>query len=155
MHEEDGARLVLAHFPLEILERHAEIVSVAVDELDLRARAERRERSRHERVRRAEDRLAAHAGPFERGERRAGPPVERDRLEAVPGRPLTLELGGELTFRPALGIEHAVPEPVQERAVAVVETDRKPRKLGREVWGQHRALPYIRDLRALLDMNEL
>ena len=155
VHEEDGARLVLAHFPLEVLERHAEVVAVAVDELDLRAGADRRERCRHEGVRRAEDGLAADAGPFERGERRARPAVERDRVEAVPGRPLALELGGELALRPALGIEHSVPEPMQERAVAMVEPDREARELGREVGGQHRALPYIGDLRAPLELNEL
>ena len=33
--EEDGARLVLAHLALEVRERHAEVVAVAVDELDV------------------------------------------------------------------------------------------------------------------------
>ena len=107
------------------VERHAEVLAVAVDELDVRAGVERRERRRHERVRRAENRLAADAGPLERGERGARPAVEGNGPEPVPGRPLTLELGGELALRPALGIEHAIPEPVQERAVAVVEPDRE------------------------------
>ena len=59
-----------------------------------------------------------------------------------------LELDGELALRPALGVEHAIPERMQERTVAVIEPDRKARELGREVGGQHRALPYIGGLRA-------
>ena len=146
--EEDRARLVLAHLPLEIFERHAEVVAVAVDEFHVRPRVDRRKRRRHEGIRRTEDRLASDARPLERRERRARPAVERHGLETVPRRPLPLELRGELTLRPALGIEHAIPELMEQRAVAMVEADRETRELGREVGSQHRALPYIGGLRA-------
>ncbi len=87
-------RPVLAHLALEVVERHAEVVAVAVDELDPSRR-----------------RLIAASGvamnvfdgqstvsprtpaELERGERRARPAVERDRGEAVPARPRGLELG--------------------------------------------------------------
>ena len=72
-------RLVLVHLPLEVVERHAEVVAVAVDELDLRAGRDDRERRGHERVRRAEDGLAAQLEELERSERRAGPARRRDR----------------------------------------------------------------------------
>ncbi len=66
---------------LEVVERHAEVVAVAVDELHLRARRLQRERRRHERVRRAEHRLAAQLEELERGERRAGPARRRERRQ--------------------------------------------------------------------------
>ena len=58
MDEDRGARLVLLGLALEVLEGHAEVVPAAVDELHVRARADRGERRRHEGVRRAEDGLA-------------------------------------------------------------------------------------------------
>ena len=90
--EEDGGRLVLVHLPLEIVERHAEVIAVAVDELDLRADLDARERRRHERVRGAEDGLAAQLEELERSERRSGPGRRRHRGQPVPGRPGLLEL---------------------------------------------------------------
>ena len=56
---------------LEVRERHAEVLAVAVDELHLGAGADRRERRGHERVRRAQHRLALHLGEV------AAPPVPR------------------------------------------------------------------------------
>ena len=76
---------------LEVGERHAEVVAVAVDERDAGARVQRGQRRGHERVRRAQHGLAAHARELERGQRGAGPAGERDRAEAVPGRPRGLE----------------------------------------------------------------
>ena len=59
--------------PLEVVERHAQVVAVAVDELDAAAGRLHRERRRHERVRRAEHGAPAHLEVLERRERGAGP----------------------------------------------------------------------------------
>ena len=69
--DEDGrARLVLVRLALEVLERHAEVVAVAVDELDLAPAFDRRQRRRHEGVGGAQHGLAAHAGELQRRQRR-------------------------------------------------------------------------------------
>src|SRR5205823_1832034 len=57
--EDNRARAVLLGLYDEVVERHAEVFAIAVDELDPRACRERGERRRHERVRRAEDGCAA------------------------------------------------------------------------------------------------
>ena len=112
--EEDRARLVLAHLALEIFERHAKVVAVAVDELDVRAPA-----------------LIAASGVamnvFD-GQRTVSPrtPAHSSAASAAPVQPLNatassrfqvdhspLELGGQLTLGPALGVEHAIPELVE------------------------------------------
>ena len=84
-HRRRPARAV--HLPLEVVERHAEVVAVAVDELDPGAGGEDRERRGHEGVRRAEHGLAAQLEVLERRERRAGPARGRDRRQPVPRRP--------------------------------------------------------------------
>ena len=69
--EERRLGLVLLGLLLEVGERHAEVVAVAVDELHLGAGADRGERRRHERVGRAEHGLALHPGEVQRGQRAA------------------------------------------------------------------------------------
>ena len=140
--EEDGARAVLMHLALEVVERHAQVVAVAVDEFDARPGVQRGQRRRHERVRRAEHGLAGHAGPGQGGERRTGPPVEGHALDAVPARPRFLELGRERALAPAVGVEDPVPELVEPRPVTVVEADREPGEIGGDVRAEHRAEAY-------------
>ena len=108
---------------LEIVERHAEVVPVAVDELDAPAGGLDRERGGHERVRRAEHGAAAHAEELERCERGAGPVAGRDRGQAVPRLPRVLEPARDRAFGPLLGVECGLPERMQAHAVAVVEAD--------------------------------
>ena len=70
---------------------------------------------------------AAHAGELQGGQRGARPARERHRVRARSssdhGR---LEALGERALRPALGVDHLVPEVMQPRAVAHVEADREP-----------------------------
>ncbi len=80
-------RLVQRDLPLEVVERHAEVGAIAVDELDPRAGRQHRERRGHERVRRAEDGLAAQLEELERREGRARPAGGGDRRQSVPRRP--------------------------------------------------------------------
>jgi hypothetical protein len=136
--EEDRLRAMDVHLALEVLERHAEVFAVAVDELDARARGDRGQRRGHEGVRRAEDGLAPDARPLEGGERRARPAVEADGIEAVPACPGRLELAGQLSFRPLVRVEDALPECVHTPTVALVEADGEARNIGRHPWGQHR-----------------
>ncbi len=121
--EEDRRRLVLVHLALEVGERHAEVVAVAVDELDPRARLEDGERRRHERVRGAEDGLAAQLEELERGERRSRPGRGRNRRQPVPGRPGLLECLDESAVGPLVVVEDSVPEGVEALPVSVVEAD--------------------------------
>ncbi len=123
VHQENGMRLVLVDLALEVVERHAEVVPVAVDELDPAAGGLDRQWCGHERVRGAEDGSPAHLEEFEGGERGAGPVAHRDGGEAVPGAPRVLELAGDRALRPLLGIERGLPEGMQTHAVAVVEAD--------------------------------
>ncbi len=131
--QERRSRLVPLGGALEVRERHAEVLAVAVDELDLGARPDRGQRRRHERVRRAEHRLALDAGEVERRERAAGPARERDRGQSVPRLPGRLEARGHVGLGPAVGVEHLVDQRVQASAIAVVEADREPCVV-REVW---------------------
>ena len=98
---------------------------------------------RHERVRRAEHGLAADAGPFERGERGAGPAVERDGASTPFQR--AQALSNSVVSAPSdqrSDVEHALPERVQPRAVALVEADRKAREIRRDAGGEHREQAY-------------
>ena len=78
VYEHRGVRLVLMRFALKVLERHAEVIAVAVDELDRPARGLDRERRRHECVRRAEHGLPAHVEEVECRQRRTGPARRRE-----------------------------------------------------------------------------
>ena len=123
--DERGAGTVPPRLLLEVGERHAEVVAVAVDELDVRSRSQGEERRRHERVGRAEDGLPADAGELEGGQRGAAPAREGHCVQLVPGGPRRLELRHQLPLGPALGVEHPVPQLVEPRAIAVVEANRK------------------------------
>ena len=80
--EDRRPRLEPLGLALEVLERHAEVLAIAVDELDFGARPDRGERRRHEGVGRAEHGLPPDPGELERGQRAAGPA-----REAEAGRP--------------------------------------------------------------------
>ena len=110
---------------LEVLERHAEVLAVAVDELDLGAGADRRQRRRHEGVGGAEHGLAADPGELERGQGAAGPAREAEARQPVPLGPALLEGVQLRPLRPLLGVEHLGPELEQPGAVTVVEPDRE------------------------------
>src|SRR5262249_27459818 len=105
--------------------RQAEVVAVAVDELDLPAGRLDRARRRHERVRRAEHGLALDLEVLEGRERRAGPARRRDPGQAVPGAPGELERLRQGAARPLRPVEGAVPELMEPLAVALVEADGK------------------------------
>src|SRR3954471_10816689 len=122
---DDPGRLgtVLVDRALEVGEGDAEVLAVAVEPHGLAAGRERGERRRHERVRRAEDLLAAHAGPVERGHGAACPAPGRDRVATVPPRPGPLEAVDHAPLGPPARVEHLVPERVEPRAVARVPTD--------------------------------
>ena len=102
--EHARARLVLGDRGLDLDERGAQVVSVAVDEDRLAAGGHDRERRRHERVGGAQHRLAAHARELERGERAAGPRAERDR-RARRSRPTTPPRSGGSSPRATTGPE--------------------------------------------------
>src|SRR3954463_14796485 len=122
---DDPGRLgpVLVERALEVGERDAEVLAVAVGPHGLAAGRERGERRGHERVRRAEDLLAAHAGPVERGHRTAGPTPGRDGVAAIPPRPALLEAVDHAALGPAARVEHLVPERVEPRTVARIPSD--------------------------------
>ena len=126
-----GARPVLLGLALEVLEGHAEVVAVAVDEDRLAARVDDGERRRHEGVGRAEDLLALDAGEVERREGRAGPAAGGDRAQAVQVGPRRLEAGGQVALGPALGQHDLVPELVQPGQVAAIKADRELAVVGR------------------------
>ena len=128
--EDRGARLVPLGLALEVLEGHAEVLAVAVDELDLGAGADRRQRRRHEGVGGAEHGLALDPGELERRQGAAGPAREAEAGQAVPLRPALLE-GVQLgALGPLLGVEHLGPELEKPGAVAVVEPDRELGRVG-------------------------
>ena len=114
---------------LEVGERRAEVVAVAVDEHDLRAGGDRRQRRRHERVRRAEHGLAAHAGELERRQRRARPAAESRPpagRSSPPGRLERLDSGPS-----DQRCDRApVPQLVQPGAIALIEADGEALVLG-------------------------
>jgi hypothetical protein len=110
VNQDRGAGPVLLGLALEVVERDAEVLAIAVDELDLGAGADRRQRRRHEGVRGAEHRLAFDAGELERRQRAAGPARDAEARQPVPLRPALLE-GGQLgALGPLLGVEHLGPE---------------------------------------------
>ena len=123
--EDRRLRLVPLGLALEVLEGHAEVRAVAVDELDLGAGGDRRERRRHEGVGRAEHGLAAHPGELERGQRAAGPAREAEARQPVPLCPALLERLQLAALGPLLGVEHLGPELEEPAAVAMVEPDRE------------------------------
>jgi hypothetical protein len=114
---------MLGDLSLEIRERQAKVLAVAVHEFDLPAGVDHGERRRHERVRRTEHGLALDARVRERGERAPGPTRKRDRRETVPATPARLESRRQISFGPPVRIENGVPELVQTRAIAMVESD--------------------------------
>ena len=92
---------------------------------------DRRQRSGHEGVRRAEHRLALDAGEVERGERAPGPARGGYRRGIVPGLPGGLEAGDHVGLGPAVGIEHLIDEGVQTASIALIEADGEAREVGR------------------------
>ena len=123
--QDRGPRLVLLGLALEVLERHAEVLAVAVDELDRGAGADRGQGRRHEGVGRDEHRLALDAGVLERGQGAAGPAREAEARQLVPLRPALLEGLQLRPLGPLLGIEHLVPELEEPGTVTMVEPDRE------------------------------
>ena len=123
--EDRRLRLQALGLCLEVLEGHAEVGAVAVDELDLGAGLDRGERGRHEGVGGAEHGLAAHAGELERRQRAAGPARQPEAGQAVPLRPALLEGGQHAPLRPLLGVEHLPPQLEEAGTVSVVEPDRE------------------------------
>ena len=121
--EHHGRRVVSLDLALEVLERHAEVVAVAVHELNLRTACEQCQRCGHEGVRRAQDGATGKLEERARRERGAGPARERDRFEPVPPAPGRLERLRHRAARPLLAIEDLVPERVQASPVAMVEAD--------------------------------
>ena len=121
---------------LEVLERHAEVLAVAVDEDGRAAGLEHRERRRHEGVGGAEDLLAATPQNSSAASAPPRPARGRDGRHAVVLGPGGLELPVELALGPAAGVEDAVPQLVQPGAVALVEADRelRSRSLGSQSW---------------------
>jgi hypothetical protein len=128
--EDRRPRPVALGAALEVLERHAEVLAVAIDELDLGTGGDRRQRRGHEGVGGAEHGLATYAGELERGEGAAGPARDADAGQAVPLGPACLEGVQLRPLRPLLGVEHLGPEVEQPAAVTVVEPDREPRRVG-------------------------
>jgi hypothetical protein len=128
--EDRGLRPVLLCLRLEVVERHAEVVPVAVDELDSGTGIDRRQRRCHERVRRTEHGLAAHAGELECCQRASGPTGEAEAWQPVPIRPAPLEGVQHPPLRPLLGIEDIGPQLEQAGAVAMVKPDRELGRVG-------------------------
>ena len=91
VNQHHGLWLVLGDLRLKVIERHAEVLAVAVDEDDVGAGADRRVWRRHEGVRWAEHRLAADAGKLERRERRPGPARKGDRTDRMKIAPSLLK----------------------------------------------------------------
>ena len=149
VHEERRPRPVLVHLPLEVVERHAEVVAVAVDELDARARADR-----------AQSGVAMNV--FD-GHSTVSPrtPAHSSAASAAPVQPLNAT--ASRPFQPAqapsnsfvsspsdhwFAVEDPLPEGVQARAVALVEADGEAGKVGRDVRGQASAQAYRADQRS-------
>ena len=127
VHEERRARPVARDLRLEVGERHAEVVAVAVDERRPRAPACSAASGVAMNVFDGHSTVSpAHAGEVERGERGARP-ARRTRprrgRSTPPTRPRTR--CGQRALRPALGVDDLVPQRVQPRAVARVEADRE------------------------------
>ena len=127
MHENRG-RAVPAHLALEVLERHAQVVAVAVDELTGRPPAARIASGVAMKV------FDGHSTVSPRT------PAHSSAASAAPVQPLATasapfqaahapRSARQLALGPALGVDHVVPERVQTRAVAMVEADREAREL--------------------------
>jgi hypothetical protein len=84
--------------PLEVGEGHAEVVAVAIDELHLGPGADRGQRGSHERVGRAEDRLALDAREVQRRQGATGPARQGHGGHLVVGLPRALEAGSEISL---------------------------------------------------------
>ena len=99
VHEHRGVRSVLQRLALEVVERHAEVLAVAVDELDETAGRLDRERRRHERVGRAQHGAARES---RRTRTRRGPRRSSSRSRRPAGRstPSTLPRTGGSAARP-------------------------------------------------------
>ena len=132
MDEDRGLRPVLLSLRLKVVEGHAEVVAVAIDELDRGAGVDRRQRGRHEGVGGTEHGLATHAGELQRCQRAAGPAREAEARQPVPLRPALLEGVQHPTLRPLLGIKDIGPQLEQAGAVAMVEPDRELGRVGPE-----------------------
>ena len=130
VNEERCAGPVREGLGLEVGERCAEVVTIAVDEDDLRAGGPRRQRGRHERVRRTEHGAAADPGELERRKRRARPAARRDRRQVVPAVPGRFERLDQRALRPALRRERLIPELVQTGPIALIEADGEGAELG-------------------------
>src|SRR5262249_35501908 len=121
--DERGPWAMPADLLLEVGERDAEVLTVAVDVLDGAAGRRDRQRVRHEGVRRAEDDATAHVGEAERGQRGAGPTRNGHGADAVPARPLGFERLGRRALRPDLALQDVVPERMQQLPIAEIESD--------------------------------
>ena len=128
--QDRGAGAVLLSLGLEVGERHAQVLAVAVHELDLGPGPKRRQRRGHERVGRAQNGLALDAGEVQRGQCPTGPAGQGHGRQLVPLGPGRLQARDHRGLRPALRIQHLVDQRVQAGAIAVVEADREPR----EIW---------------------
>src|SRR5262249_50646649 len=115
-----------SHLCLEVGERDAEIVAIAVDVLDGATGRRDGQWVRHKRVRPAENNSAVDVCDSERCQRRTGPAGHRDRAESVPVRPRLLEFLGHWPLRPDVPLQDVVPERMQHCLVAWVEPDREP-----------------------------
>ena len=123
-------RLVLLGLGLEVLEGHAQVLAIAVHELDARAGVDRGERRRHERIRGTQHGLPLDAGEVERRQRAARPARHRHRRDPVIELPGGLEARHHVALGPPAGVDHLVDQRVETRAIARVEADREPTKVG-------------------------
>ena len=130
VHEQRGLRPVSAQLGLEVVQRRAQVVAVAVDEDRPAARRQDGQRRGHEGVRRAQHGLPADPGELERGERASRPRAGRDGARAIPGGPGVLEAPRHRALGPLLGVDHLVPERMQTLSIATIEADGKARELG-------------------------
>jgi hypothetical protein len=107
----------------EVGERHAEVLAVAIHELDPPPGVQDRQGRRHERVRGTQHDLVPDARELERREGATRPAPEGDGGDPVPFRPGSLEALHHRALGPPAGVDHVVPQLVDARAVASVETD--------------------------------
>src|SRR5215831_3567452 len=73
VNDKGGLRPVPNRKPLEIGERHTQVIPPAIDELDTSARRDRGERCRHERIRRTQHNPIANTHKLQGRQRRARP----------------------------------------------------------------------------------
>ena len=92
---------------LEVLERHAEVVAVAVDELHLRARVDGRQRRGHERVGRAQHGLArARRANSSAASAAAGPARSATGRRPFQAAHAASNSARQLALGPLLGVDH-------------------------------------------------